>query len=60
MYSTDSDHGIRITSLSELSYNIESFLRVCQEIGLKLHAEKLKLFATEVQICGRVFSEQGV
>ena len=45
---------------NELLDNIESFLRVCQEIRLKVHAEKITFFATEVQFCCRVISKQGV
>ena len=47
-------------SEEELFTNIESFLQICKEIGLKLHAEKSTLFANEVQFCGRIISRQGV
>ena len=47
-------------SEDELLSNIKSFLLVCSEIGLKVHAEKSTLFATEVQFCGRIISRQGV
>ena len=41
---------------NELLLNLKWFFRVCQEIGLKIHAEKTTLFAREVQFCGRIIS----
>ena len=46
-------------SKKELLDNIESFLRVCKEIRLKVHAEKLTFFSKEVQFCGRIISSEG-
>lgn len=40
--------------------NIEEFLRICQTINLKVHAEKTTLFAREVHFCGRIISDQGI
>ena len=44
----------------ELLDNIESFLQVCSEIGLKFHSEKLTLFTNTVQFCGRQISKDGI
>ena len=48
------------TDEEQLLNNIDSFLQVCNEIGLKIHAEKMTLFATAVQFCGRVISSEGI
>jgi len=39
---------------------IEQFLRVCDEINLKIHAEKSNFFSKKVQFCGRIISSDGV
>ncbi len=43
-----------------LLQSIESFLQVCSEIGLKVHAEKSTIFSQEVQFCGRIISSTGI
>ena len=48
------------TNESELLDNVESFLRICKKIRLKVHAEKLSLFTTEAHFCGRIISSKGV
>ena len=45
---------------TELLDNVESFFTVCEEIGLKVHAEKSTLFARQVQFCGRIISPDGI
>ena len=47
-------------SEKELLDNIDSFLQVCSEIGLKIHAEEITLFATTVQFCGHEISKNGI
>ena len=44
----------------ELLLNLKCFSKVCQEIGLKIHAEKTTLFARGVQFCGRIISADGL
>ena len=48
------------TDEEQLLDNIDSFLQVFNEIGLKIQAEKMTLFATTVQLCGRVISNDGI
>ena len=45
---------------NELLLNLKCFFKVCQEIRLKIHAEKTSLFAREVQFCGRIISADGL
>lgn len=44
----------------QLLDQIENFLCVCSEIGLKLHAEKSTLFAKEAKFSGRIISADGI
>ena len=45
---------------TELLDSIDQFLSICLEIGLKVHAEKTKLFLQEAQFCGRIISKDGI
>ena len=40
--------------------DIQAFLKVCQEINLKVHAEKSNLFSKRVQFCGRIITPEGI
>ena len=40
--------------------DIESFLQVCQDIGLKVHARKSHFFSKEVIFRGRIVSPEGI
>ncbi len=40
--------------------DIQAFLKVCQEINLKVHAEKSSLFSKRVQFCGRIITSEGI
>ena len=46
-------------SEKELLDTIEAFLHVCSEIGVKIQAEKITLFANTVQFCGHEISKNG-
>ena len=48
------------TEEDELLQNLKSFCKVCQEKGIKIHAEKTILFSGEVQFCGRIISADGL
>lgn len=40
--------------------DVEAFLLVCEEINLKVHAEKSNLFSKRVQFCGRIITPEGI
>ena len=40
--------------------DIQNFLQVCQEINLKVHAEKSHLFSKRVHFCGRIITPEGI
>lgn len=44
----------------ELLDQVEAFLKVFQDIGFKLHAEKTEIFLKEARFCGRIITETGV
>ena len=54
------DFQFHAANEEELLHNIKSFLEVCQEIGLKIRAEKSTFFARKVQFCGRIISADGL
>lgn len=40
--------------------SVQSFLRVCKEINLKVHAEKSNFFSRKVTFCGRIITPEGI
>ncbi len=44
----------------ELLDVLRKIFNLCEEYGLKLHAEKCKLFLAEAKFCGRVIEENGI
>ena len=45
---------------SGLLDDLEAFLQVCEEINLKVHAEKSNFFSKRVQFCGRILTPEGI
>lgn len=40
--------------------DFKAYLSVCNEIELNLHAKKTKVFAEDIQFCGRIISSDGI
>ena len=40
--------------------DIRAFLQACEEINLKVHAEKSNFFSKRVQFCGRIITPEGI
>lgn len=45
---------------TELLENIDKFLRVCKEVGFKVHPKKTTFFTKKAKFCGRILSTEGV
>ena len=45
---------------NELLDSLEAFFAVCNEVGIKIHAEKGSFFGNEATFCGRKFTAQGM
>ena len=45
---------------AELLDSLEAFFTVCNEVGIKVHAEKGSFFGKQATFCGRIINAQGV
>ena len=45
---------------TDLLNHVETFLEICREKGLKVHAQKIKIFCRSATFCGRKIDSTGL